>query len=139
MILERFEPAHFVALDLQPAQQHMREYLTPQFIERLLCRGYAYTLTDCGQPMVCFGFHPWTDDRGVVWTYFDRSAGRHMVALVRYGMRFLSTLRGHVFAMVEEGFAQGSRFVEMLGFRCIGSLPQYGLAGRPHDIYLQVR
>lgn len=138
MILERCTPDHLLSLDLQPVQQPMRAYMTPDYLNGLLVDGRAFTVIDV-RPVMCFGFQPWTEARGCVWAYFSRDARRHMVALHRYAEWFISTLRGRIFATVECGFAAGTRWVELLGFSFLDTLPEYGAAKLPHNIYLQVR
>jgi hypothetical protein len=130
---------HLMEIELQPAQQHMREFMTPQFLQQTLSRGCAYTVMGVERPAICFGFYPWGSARGCVWAYFDRDARRQMVSIHRYAERFLTTLTGRIFAMVECRFGAGTRWVQLLGFQRVGNVPEYGLAKRPHDVYLQVR
>lgn len=139
MILERFHVNHFEAIELQPAQAHMREFLTPAFLAKLASSDPAYTVSHDGSPLVCFGFYRWNAQAGIVWAYPACGLGRRMITVHRYAARAIGTLQGQVYAAIEQGFACGQRWIELLGFDRIGHVDSYGLAGRPHDIYLRVR
>lgn len=136
--VESFRPEHFDQLELQPAQEHMREHLTPSFLSKLASSAPAFTVRDNDRVLVCFGFYRWNQESGIVWAYPARDLGRRMLRVHRFAERAIDALAGNIFAAVEHDFEEGSRWMDLLGFERIGHLDQYGLAGRPHDIYVRM-
>lgn len=139
MVITRFIPEHFYALDLQPSQAYVRECTTLEHLVRLSEGGPCYSGIVDGHVMFCGGLKEYGPDRGVLWSFIDRRAGAHFVRLHRYVERFLEVVdRPLIQATCRTGFEAGARWLSMLGFEFVRPLGPYGAAGMPHDLYLRV-
>lgn len=91
----------------------------------------AYSLVgDGGDVLAVFGFDKGTNGVGEVYAMIGGEAGRKIVELFRFMKKELRwVMRNYdckvVRATVKKGFAQGERFVAMLGFCCKGRLAQF--------------
>jgi len=135
--VEPFRSEHLEQLDLQPAQEHMRTYLTPDLLSKLESSSPAYSILDDGRTLACLGFFRWTDDAGIIWAYPARNLGRRMIIVHRCAARAISALPGKVFAAVEHDFDEGHRWMDLLGFERVSHVAEYGPARRPHDVYMR--
>lgn len=136
----RFEPAHFDRLELQPSQEYVRAHTPRSHLEELASQGPAVSFFAGDRLICCGGLREYGPDRGVVWSYIDRRAGRHFVALHRCALRFLETVeRSHMQATCRTGFEAGAHWLRMLGFTWSRSLGPYGPGRVPHELFERVR
>lgn len=140
LTIVRFVPEHFEQLRLQPSQEYVRAHTPRAHLDELAERGPAFSVFAEGKLICCGGLREYGPDRGVLWSFVARHAGRHFVALHRCAMRFLETVeRPHIQATCRTGFTAGARWLSMLGFRWTRSLGPYGPAGVPHELFERVR
>lgn len=120
MRIERFRAAHLADLELQDAQAYFSAQMTSaEYGAMLEQAGQSFTGFAGGRVIGCAGVTEVWTGRFVAWALIAKDAGRHMVALHRAVAGFLSTLRaGRIELWVDEGFAPGMRWAEMLGFSC---------------------
>jgi len=140
LTVERFVPAHFEALELQPSQAYVRAHTPREKLEELAAAGPAFTVRVGGRALICGGLAERGPDVGMLWSFVSRDTGRHFLRLHRVACRFIETVdRAQIFATCRSDFAEGRRWLELLGFDFHKPLGPYGPAGVPHDLYLRVR
>ena len=140
IVIERFRPEHFERIELQPSQAYVRAHTPRAKLEELAAAGPAYAALVGDRVLACGGLAERGPDAGILWSFIARDAGRHFVRLHRYVCRFLETVdRPEIFATCRSDFAEGRRWLELLGFDFLTPLGPYGPAGVPHDLFLRVR
>lgn len=137
MIIEPFQPFH---VDLLRAQGVQGAQLAEVSIVPASCviqpKGPAVTVFDGTRIVLCGGIVVQSPGRGECWALMAEGTARHMTWL-HYGVkRFLSIDRWQrLEATVQEGFGQGCRWVELLGFEFEGKMKGYGLNGETYLRY----
>ncbi len=136
--IERFRAAHLAILQLQDAQSYFHDQIrSADYAASLERAGQAYTALDGDQVVACAGVTEIWPGRAVVWSLIGKQAGRHMVALHRVVMGFLSTLAyGRLELWVDDGFAAGLRWAKMLGFACETPAPMQNFRPGGNACYL---
>lgn len=138
MIIEPFTAEHFRAIRLQPSQEFLRQFVTDERCAWLASRGAAYSVLVDGEVMACGGVVEWSSTRGMVWAHLSRDLQPQMTAVHRVAMRLINTYPHlRLQATCQQGFAQGARWLQMLGFIFVRPLPEYGPTRSPHDLYLR--
>lgn len=136
MILERFQPAHFDLLELQPEQQYLRAAVTHEYLASLASHGPAYTAWFAGRPAFCGGFAE-APEGAHLWCFI--AAGAPLLGIHRGVMRAFEVYPyKRLVATTETGFVQGRRWLELLGFQFQDTLIGYGPDGRDHDLFERV-
>ena len=114
-----YRAAHLEALLLQPAQAHLQA--------QLLGKGYAQSLEACeaysvfadDEVIACGGVHVWHPQRALVWALMGARCGRHFKRVHKFVQRWLRLAPyARVEAHVDSSFAQGARWLRLLGFTC---------------------
>ena len=134
------EQKHLDAIALQPAQRHVRAFMTePGYIDTLKAGGPCMALEDGGEVLVCCGLMAMWENRSVAWSLISESAGRHFVRIFRM-MRAI--LEAHpvrrVECTVDPGFDNGHRLAKLLGFQFEGLMRAYLPDGRDVCLYGKV-
>lgn len=130
-----FQPQDLASVDLQPVQEWIRPHLTLAYGIRL-ARDPAFTLLDADQIIACGGIARFTDARPLLWSLVSRHARPHFLALHRVAQRLIACYdEPGLCATCEPGHEQGRRWLELLGFRPEGSLPNFGPDSSTHDLY----
>lgn len=81
-----------------------------------------------------------SEKNGMLWSVLNKRAGPHMLAIHRALTRFLGAQpERRIEATVEEGFARGCRWLELLGFEFEGKMRCFGDFGETHLRYALVR
>lgn len=142
MRIEPFKPEHLWQIDLQPAQCSWYEYGTDAYAAELAL-GLGYTLRIAGRIVLCGGIIEVDARTGHLWCFLSVDARHYLVRLHRAARRFLEvTGKRHLIATTESDFADGCRWLEMLGFTrragAEGLLPKAGPDGRDHILYEKV-
>ena len=142
--IEPYRPVHLEAAlagSLQPAQRRIVSHV-PVGLARVLGRlpGSALTALDGDHVLMCGGAMPMSERYAVLWAVLAEDAGRHMVRIDRGVRRFLDIGNWRrLEASVEQNFAAGCRWLELLGFTEEGPLAAYGDDGADHWRYARVR
>jgi len=139
MTIQPFHPGDFWRLKLQPAQEYLASHITPEIAMRYANHGPALTAWKDGRPIMCGGAYAWTDEGAMLWAWFSDDSGRHFYKLHRATERFIDTLDyPRLVALCRSGFVPAARWLEMLGFSYLRTVPEYGPECAPHDCYLRV-
>lgn len=107
-------------------------------------REFGFTAMASRSPAACAGVIPQWPGRGLAWMLVDRMVGRfEMLWLNRRVSEFLDKYQPNPFKRIEAttvcGFAQGSRWLRMLGFTYEAEMKLYDPVGRTHLLYSRVR
>jgi hypothetical protein len=139
MILEEFKPEHLDEIDLQDEQRSWYEYEQRLEYARGLTRGLGYTVRVAGQIIVCGGVLPVDQSTGQLWCFMSKYARTHLITVHRVALRFMQ-ISGlpTLYATSEADFANGCRWLLMLGFKQSAVLHKYGPDGRDHILYTKV-
>jgi hypothetical protein len=117
MIVVPYKAEHLMALQLQRGQAYCAPFITEEYA-RLLEGKFALTaLDDEGQPIMVAGVAPIWENRGLVWSFVGRNAGKHFVAIHK---ACLEVLDAAPYRRLEADtaceFKAGHRWLRMLGF-----------------------
>lgn len=140
MKIVRFDPSHLWQIRAQDHQVAVvSRYLTDQYAE-LLSSGLAYTGFDGTRVVGCAGIVTQFAGVGTLWAVLADDSRRHFVAIHRTVERVLGMVRlRRLEASSEVDFAQGCRWLELLGFQSEGVMRSYGPDGKDHFRYAKVR
>lgn len=101
--------------------------------------GPAVTAFLGGRIILCGGIAVKAPARGECWALLSEHASHHMVWLHYAVKRFISMQPWkRLEATVEDGFEQGCRWVQLLGFEFEGKMRCYGPNGETHVRYAKV-
>lgn len=111
-----YKAEHLLAMRLQPGQEKYGPWLTEEYA-RALESQYAFTALVDERPIVVGGLCELWKNRALLWSFIDRSAGAHFVAIHRGVKRFLDMQPfRRIEAECDCDFRQGHRWLKMLGF-----------------------
>jgi hypothetical protein len=136
-----FRAGHLENLLLQPAQAHLREFFTPEYI-RTYENGLCYSLVaDDGSTLACAGLLPIWENRASAWALLSADLGpRGLLIVTRACLRELNLGRfRRVEAYVDPEFMAARKWVRALGFRFEGHMAAFTPEGRDHDLYARVQ
>jgi len=127
-------------LDLQSAQQYMHSMVDVKAdLSGLSQKGFAWTGECDGQVMAIAGLMPIWENRALAWALIGELAGAHFAAIhraIRKGITDSGFRR--IEATVDVGFAQGHRWMTMLGFEMEGYMKAYRPDGADMLLYARV-
>jgi RimJ/RimL family protein N-acetyltransferase len=138
MTIIPFQPEHLAQINLQATQRRTIAHMTSEWLAVLAHRGPAISVIVDGEIIASGGLVLQSSRCGFVWAAFSHNAGRYFLGLHRAARRLLTlapTL-DRIEAVTEVDFAQGRRWLELLGFRCEGRLPKDGPKGDDHFKYV---
>lgn len=139
MIVVPYEPAHVIGMQLQKRQAFALSYLSLGYLSELKRLGPSATALVDGHVIACGGIAVQSFGQGTLWAFVAQEAGPHMVRLDRCIRRLIAIPKlRRIEATTEEGFVQGCRWLELLGFQYEGPLRRYGPAGEDHVRYARV-
>lgn len=143
MILEPFDADHLARMRLQPRQSALwSRYGSREYLLEAQRHG-GYSVFHGERLLLCGGVMARSPDEPMLWSFISADAGPFMLGLVRAARRFLElTGRGFIYATTEPDFANGCRFLELIGFERMtyadgtpAVVPKYGLDGADHALY----
>lgn len=128
MQIVAFKAAHLQSLDLQDSQAYLSADLAkPEYAAMIEQAGQSFTAIVDGNVLACSGTAEVWSGRVVAWALISNQAGRHMVGIHKAVAGYLSAAKyRRIEAWVDEGFAPGMRWLELLGFVCETPLPMRG-------------
>lgn len=136
--MEKFKPEHLWQIELQDAQRSWYDYASVEYAQSL-ADGLAYTGRMRGCILVCGGVIDTGPEVGHLWCFLSRQARHHFLRLHRTTLRFMQlTGKRRLIATAEAHFADGCRWLEMLGFERGELLPNAGPDGCDHIKYEKV-
>ena len=111
-----FRAEHFWALDVQDAQLSEKLHAKPAYLEALQYQ-YSFTILDGDEPLACLGCVEIFPTRGAVWAYVSKRAGAKFRTVHKLAQRIIEDVpHNRLETEVDYGFAQGHRWMQMLGF-----------------------
>ncbi len=134
-----FDPIHLRAMDIQPMQSWIADAASGDY-GAAMARGVSQTVWDGDRPIACMGEVLLWPGNGEVWTVFAREIGTQMTYVLRSTLRLMasvSTRRHH--AYVEDGHADGMRWMMKLGFHVEGRLVAHFPNGKDAFLFARVR
>lgn len=130
---ETFKATHLLEIEADESQALVRQD-APAVGRAFEFAGNAYTLRHKGRIVICGGIASSDIAEAHLWGVVARSVP--MLVLHRAARRLLEVYRGigQIVATSDATFAAGCRWLEMLGFKRVKPLPEYGL-GVDHVLY----
>lgn len=118
MIARPWKPGDTGRIDLQPAQEYLRDVVTLEVdLSDLAEAGMAWTAEHDGEVLAIWGVSPEWEGRATCWAVVGKNAGRHFVSIHRECVRFLDRMPfRRIETQVDVGFREGVRWMKMLGF-----------------------
>ena len=141
MIVRPWITGDTVKIATQPAQQYLHRIVDVRadFTE-LSERGLAWTAEHDHRILAIAGVEPQWENRATAFALIAESAGEHFKAIHSAVSDFLNTAPfRRIEATVDVGFAQGHRWIKMLGFELEGYLRAYRPDGADMLLYARVR
>lgn len=138
-----FAPYHLqllVAQGVQPSQQNQLSIVPASYAMVGPVPGPALTVMQGDSVIICGGIVTQHPNYGILWAVLSPLARAHMLFLTRGTRRFIDCYpMRRLEATVEQGFAPGCRWLDLLGFRYEGDMPGYGDLGETHQRFGRVR
>lgn len=140
MIVRPWEPGDTDRIELQEAQDVLRDHLSSVDLQPLSDAGLAMTAEVDGKIIAIAGLAPQWEGRAIAWALLSNHSGDHFVRINREVRRFLikSGIR-RIEATVDVGFTQGHRWLKILGFEPEGYMKAYRPDGGDQILYSRVR
>lgn len=137
MIIVPFRVEHAQRLQLQPGQAHI--VVNPDVMLPLEGE-LSFAALDEQRVLAVAGITEIWQGRAQCWAMLAGGLGRHFVQIHRAVQRALdmSDYR-RIETYVDSGFAEGHRWIKMLGFTHEGRARAYSPEGRDCDLYARVR
>jgi len=135
-----FKAEHLEAMALQDAQSYLTAWVSPAMAKTLEDHN-SYTGVEGGKVICCGGVIPLWVGRSMMWSYLSKDAGKHIISIHNETRRFLDDCYvQRMEATVDVGFAQGHRWMRMLGFKMEAScMKAYRPDGGDCSLYARVR
>lgn len=139
MRLVPYEPWHARMIELQPAQEYMRDILTEDDIQSRPLFGPCYTVMDGPLVICCAGICNFWPGRGMIWSFISKHVTPSRLVIMH--RMVTEVLRGDVPArlefVVDSDFPAAHRWAKMLGFKHESHMPKWGYEGRDADQYVR--
>lgn len=117
MIVVPYKAEHLMALKMQPGQSYCLPFVTPEYAKALES-ACAFTAMEGDQVVAVGGIAELWSNRGLAWTFIDRRAGKHFLALHNAVKKILDEAPfRRVEAETPCEFKAGHRWLRMLGFK----------------------
>lgn len=135
-----YEPAHLFALNAQPAQDHVREVVSPEYAEWLRDSGLSFTVMADNVVLAIMGTVVEWEGRAQCWALLGSEVGRHMMKLTRMVSRYfdLQSYR-RLEAQAPENFPPAQRWLELLKFEHEGVMRNYYPDGSSAVRYARIK
>jgi hypothetical protein len=138
----KFKAEHLEQLNEQQATAYLLAHVKPEHTAVMENSAYSFTgISEHGRVVVCAGVVELYQGRGEAWAILDANCKREFLSIHNAVKRFLevSPVR-RVEAVVDEEFAPGHRWVQMLGFELEAPrMRAYRPGGENCALYARVR
>lgn len=134
-----YEAAHIARLEHQKAEVLGVSYVTPEYTQRLVAAGPAYSALHDGRILACCGLADSGFGMGVLWAFIAANTRTHFISLDRAARRFIeSSGFRRIEASTPEHFKPGCRWLSLLGFENEGLMRQFTPDGMNHWRYARL-
>ena len=134
-----YAPEHLLLLDVPPAQQAKIDHAMASGRARLAANSYAWTGIADGRVIGCGGLITQDPHRALAWVTLGIVPRRAWVAIVRKIAVVLATGPRRIEAAVKDGFENGCRLVDLLGFTREGVMHGWGADGSDFVLFARVQ
>ena len=141
MTVVPFIPAHLEGLKIHDYMSFMGKSLTKEYGEHL-ANFPSYSYIRDGKVIGCSGVVPLGVYRYQAWALLSYDSGKYMRGITREVKSFLDMFSGRrVETHVVDKFPQGSKWMEMLGFKKETPSPMrmFGDDGKDYYLYARVK
>ena len=141
MIVRPWITGDTMRITTQPAQQYLHKIVDVRAdFTDLAQRGLAWSAEHEGRVIAIAGVEPQWENRAIAFALIAESAGEHFKAIHSAVVDFLNRAPfRRIEATVDVGFAQGHRWIKMLGFELEGYMKAYRPDGADMLLYARVR
>jgi hypothetical protein len=135
-----FLPEHLDTLALQPSQADFLQTFDKTYAPALIAAGPCFTAIKDGVILGCAGLTKQWDNRAIAWALFSTNLGREFVRIHRAAERYLAIADfKRIEAFVDANFAEGHRWIQMLGFEREGYMRSFSPNGNDAVLYARVK
>lgn len=141
-----YKAEHLLAFRLQPGQQYLAAWTTEEHAKAVEAAvdanlGWAFTaIDDTGRVLGCAGVQLYWQGRGMAWSYLSSDIGMFFPKVHRAVKRFMDGCFVHrIEATADADFAEGQRWLDMLGFKRETPEPMLGYRPDGGACYLYAR
>lgn len=140
-MIRPWAPGDTERIELQPAQRYMTRFIDASTdLSHLADQGLAWTAEEDGRIIAIGGLIEEWAGRATAWTLISEHAGCRMPAIHRAVKRFLDAAPyRRIEAHVDVGFAEGVRWMRMLGFEMEGYMRAFRPDGEDMLLFARVR
>lgn len=140
MIVVPYKAEHLMSMHIQTGQANYNPWITDEYA-RALESQYAFTALVDGKPILVGGLHEMWENRALLWSFIDKDAGPHFVALHRGVKNFLDMQPyRRIEAECDCGFKPGHRWLRMLGFKMEAKrMRKFRVDGGDSALYARVK
>ena len=141
MIVRPYEVGDELKITLQSSQKYMNDYefYSAEVLE-LSKQGLAWTGEQDGKILAISGVIPIWEGRASAWAFISEDAGEHMYHVHKAVRSFLrKSYFTRIEATVDLEFAEGVRWMKMLGFELEGYMKAYKPDGSDALLFARVR
>lgn len=137
MTIIPFRAEHLAQINLQAHQRSTLSHMTGEWLAVLAHGGTAVSAVLEGEIIASGGFVVQRPGVAFAWAALSQEAGRHFLALHRAARRLFAQQRSlkRIEAVSGVDFAQGCRWLELLGFTYEKRLSADGPNGEDHFLY----
>ena len=138
-ILE-FQPEHLRTLIVNEYISYIKPEVENPEYAKALAKGGAHTAVINGQIMCCAGIYKLGRNRWHAWALLSEDSGPYMLPITRAAIEIMANYRKpRLETHVRDDFAQGHKFVDLLGFSCETPYGMRNYGDDGHDYYLYSR
>lgn len=135
-----FQPEHLDTLALQPSQADFLQNFDKTYAPALIAAGPCFTAIKDGIILGCAGLSKQWDNRAIAWALLSANLGREFVRIHRAVERYLLIADfKRIEAFVDANFAEGHRWMQMLGFEREGYMRSFSPSGNDAVLYARIR
>ncbi len=135
-----YKAEHLSRLTLQPAQEHLRPYLTEENL-KLMEGDDSYTMLEDGVPIFCGGVVELWQNRGVMWCYIGGVSRKGFIGIHNITKQYIDLFpQKRLEFYVDENFENGHRWARALGFHLEAPrMEAFTISGSASSMYALIR
>jgi RimJ/RimL family protein N-acetyltransferase len=140
MIVVPYKAEHLLSMRIQVGQAKYSPWITDEYARSLESQ-YAFTALVDGRPVLVGGLYEMWENRALLWSLLDSTAGSHFISLHRSVKRFLDMQPyRRIEAECDCDFAPGHRWLKLLGFRLEAArMRAFRVDGGDSSLYAKVK